>query len=220
LVQLHHHLEHLPAREARDAATRNLDELLTSLEAQTVIGDDLAKQQKRVDDEVESLKVKQQGFDTTLYSGTVSNPRELQDLQDEIASLGRRITQLEDTEIEIMEQVEPVTASVTELTERAEAAELAVAHAEQALIAAEAELQVQLEEATRERAAAVEPVPAGLLSEYESLRGKVGIGIARLVGSQCGACHLGLSAMEAARLAKLGPGEIAHCEECGRILVP
>ena len=56
---------------------------------------------------------------------------------------------------------------------------------------------------------------------YDKLRGGMGgIAIARMIGGQCGGCHLGLSAMEVARLRKLPDGEIAHCEECGRILVP
>jgi predicted nucleic acid-binding Zn-ribbon protein len=93
--------------------------------------------------------------------------------------------------------------------------------AEARLIAAEAELAAEADAETRQRTVAAEPVPADLLDHYERLRaGRGGIGVARMVGSQCGGCHLGLSAMEAARMRKLPEGELAHCEECGRILVP
>lgn len=221
LDQLRHQHETLPARQARDEAVAALAETESILAAETVTRDELARQQKRVDDEVELLKAKRTGFDTKLYSGTVSNPRELQDLQEEIASLSRRISQLEDDEIEIMEQVEPVEARLAELQAERTQRQAALESAEQHLTVDEAEVLAAIDAEVGLRAASVEPVPADLLEEYDKLRiGLRGIGVARLVGSQCGGCHLGLSAMETARLHKLPAGEIAHCEECGRILVP
>jgi predicted nucleic acid-binding Zn-ribbon protein len=221
LDQLRHQLENLPAREQRDAATGALADAEASLAARTTARDELAKQQKRVDDEVELLKAKRDGFNTKLYSGTVSNPRELQDLQEEIDSLDRRIRQLEDQELEIMEQVEPVEAELAELSSTLVARRTVLDDAESRLIAAEAELAAEADAQRNRRTVAAEPVPAELLEHYEKLRaGRGGIGVARMVGSQCGGCHLGLSAMEAARMRKLPEGEVAHCEECGRILVP
>ena len=58
LDQLRHHHEALPAREQRDGAAAALAETEASLAAETVTRDDLARQQKRVDDEVELLKEK------------------------------------------------------------------------------------------------------------------------------------------------------------------
>ena len=46
---------------------------------------------ERLDDEVETIDAKRKAHDATLYGGTVTNARELQDLQEEIASLSRRI---------------------------------------------------------------------------------------------------------------------------------
>ena len=89
------------------------------------------------------------------------------------------------------------------------------------LTEAEADLRAQIAAEEAVRSEAMAPVPDGLLTEYERLRtGRGGIGVARLIGAQCGGCHLTLSAMEAARMRKLPDGEYGHCEECGRILVP
>jgi predicted nucleic acid-binding Zn-ribbon protein len=221
LDQLRHQLDQLPAREQRDAATGALADAEASLAARTAVRDELAKQQKRIDDEVELLKDKRDGFNTKLYSGSVTNPRELQDLQEEIDSLNRRIGQLEDQEIEVMEQVEPVDAELTELAATVAARRTVLDDAESRLIAAEAELAAEADAERHRRTDAAAPVPAELLDHYDKLRaGRGGIGVARMVGTQCGGCHLGLSAMEAARMRKLPEGELAHCEECGRILVP
>ena len=43
--------------------------------------------------------------------------------------------------------------------------------------------------------------------------------VAKLEGSSCRGCHLQLSAVEVERIRKLAPDAMAHCEECGRILV-
>lgn len=219
--QLRHHLAHLPARAERDAAATALADAIGAVQAKTATRDELAREQKRIDDEVETLKAKRQGFDQKLYGGTVSNPRELQDLQEEIDSLSRRIAQLEDAELEVMEQVEPVEAALVELSATAEQRRTVLADAEVRLTAAEAELGAEIDAETAVRTEAAAPVPADLLAEYESLRtSRGGVGIARLVGSQCGGCHLGLSAVDVAKMRKLPDGEFGHCEECGRILVP
>lgn len=221
LDQLRHHHESLPARTQRDAASQALADAEAAVAATTVTRDDLARQQKRVDDEVELLKEKRAGFDAKLYGGTVTSPGELQDLQKEIDSLSRRISQLEDEELEIMEQVEPVEADLVAQTASVEQRRAELADAESRLTVDEAEVLASIDAEVAVRAQALGPVPADLLDEYEKLRGgRGGIGVARLVGTQCGGCHLTLSAMEAARMRKLPAGEVAHCEECGRILVP
>lgn len=221
LDQLRHHHETLPARSERDAAAAALTEVEGQLAAETAQRDDLARQQKKVDDEVELLKEKRAGFDARLYGGTVTNPGELQDLQKEIDALSRRISVLEDDEIEIMEQVEPVEAHLVELQATAHERRGALESAELRLTAAEAEVLSDIDAEAAQREASAAAIPADLLAEYTSLRGgRGGIGVARFTGSQCGACHLTLSAMEAARLRKLAPGEVGHCDECGRILVP
>ena len=64
-------------------------------------------------------------------------------------------------------------------------------------------------------------LPTALADRYETLRSRLkGTGAARLVGSRCDGCHLELSSVEVEKIRALPPGEIATCEQCGRILVP
>jgi predicted nucleic acid-binding Zn-ribbon protein len=221
LDQLRHQLDALPTREQRDGAAEALAATRASIEAEAAARDELARAQKRLDDEVELLEAKRKGFDAKLYGGTVSNPRELQDLQEEIEALGRRISQLEDEELAIMEQVEPIEARLAELTTTEGQRQAVLADAEERLAAAEAEIDELVAAEVEARRATAAAVPTELIAEYDKLRtARGGVGVARLVGSQCGGCHLTLSAMEVARLRKLPEGELAHCEECGRLLVP
>ena len=220
LDQILHLMEHLPARAERDAAAEALAAVEASIATETETRNDLARQQKRLDDEIETVAQKRKNVDATLYGGSVTNARELQDLSEEIGALGRRITQLEDRDIEIMEQLEPVETHLAELVATCSLRRSVLDDCEQRLIAAEAELAVDLDTETAARRDTAAQIPADLLAEYESLRGgRGGIGVAKLIGTQCGGCHLTLSAVEAARIRK-HPEQVTHCEECGRLLVP
>ena len=221
LDQLNHQLATLPEQTARDRAAATLDATRRAVADETATRDELAKAQRRLDDEIETIGAKRQQVEGTLYDGSVTGPRELQDLQEEIQALSRRITHLEDQDLEIMEQLEPVEARLAELTATEAEAAAALETAEQELTAARAELAVQVDTEQEARDRVASSVPGPLLEQYEKLRtGLGGVGVARLVGSQCGGCHLALSAVEVARMRKLGPDEVTHCEECGRILVP
>ena len=182
---------------------------------------ELRREQRRLEDEVAAYEDKASGADSALYGGSVTNPRELQALQDEVSSLRRRIRQLEDRVIELMEQLEPLDAEGERLsTERADA-DQRLTTGTAALRTAEAEIDGELERvlASREKAAAMVPEP--LLAEYEQLRSRLrGVGVSRLTNGQCGGCHLRLSAVELDRIRKGSPDAIVHCEECGRLLVP
>ena len=71
------------------------------------------------------------------------------------------------------------------------------------------------------RAAEAALLPTALSDRYETLRARLkGTGAARLIGSHCDGCHLELSSVEVETIRALPPGEVATCEQCGRILVP
>lgn len=220
LDQLRHRHENLPERAqvtANAAATVALDRDLAAVQAER---DELARNQKRIEDEVATVETKAAEVHATLYSGTVKAPKELQALQDDHDSLKRRQSTLEDQVIEVMEAAEPVDVRLAELTaehERLAAEAVAVAAA---LAAAETDVLAEIDRVQAERDAAVGDVPADLLAEYEKLRPQFGgIAVARLVGANCQGCHLSLSAMALDQVRSLPPDALAHCDECGRMLV-
>ena len=218
--QLVHRAQTLPQRaalvEVAEQATA-LDGRIAAVEQRRA---ELARSQQRLEDEITSLGERATQAEKQLYSGAVTNPRELQALQDDVASIRRRISQLEDDELEIMELAEPVDAEQTQLA--AERARLA-AESERLtveLTTAEAEIDAELQAERRARDEAAAGVPDELWAEYDALRSQLGgIAVARLAGTTCQGCHLGLSAVEVDRIRKLPVDELVHCEECGRLLV-
>lgn len=180
---------------------------------------ELARSQQRLEDEIATVSGKAAQHDANLYSGTVTNPRELQSMQEEITALKRRISQLEDQELEVMEQIEPLDAELATLATRRDELDQRGSGLRAQIAEAEVALDAELATVHAERAEAAAGIDAELLAQYETLRPRSGgIAIARMVGGSCGGCHLALSAMEVDRIRRLPPEEPATCEECGRLL--
>jgi predicted nucleic acid-binding Zn-ribbon protein len=218
--QLRHRRAALPAR----ADLRQAEETLARLADETAgvqkRRDELGREQKRLEDEVAAVEAKTEHENTTLYSGTVTSPRALQDLQAEIESLHRRQSGLEDGIIELMEQIEPLDEDLERLAAATSEQEAAAEAARVAITSGEAEIDVVLDQALAERDGLAATVEPALLAEYEQLRTTFGgVGVARLEGGRCGGCQLTLSAVERDRIKNLPPDTLVHCEECGRLLV-
>lgn len=181
----------------------------------------LERDQERLDDEVATLKDRSDHADKALYSGAVTNPRELQALQDEIASLARRIGELEDKELEIMVGREPLEEEDAELSDQRDVLATRAEDLDRRITVAEAEIDAELESEAAGREAASSAVAPDLLAEYETLRADLdGVGVARLEhGTTCGGCHMKLSAVEVSRIKGLPADARIHCEDCGRLLV-
>lgn len=218
--QLRHRRAHLPVRAEIESTRTEIADHERTTAATVATRDELARGQRRIEDEVALVEAKVAEVDSTLYGGTVTSPRELQALQDDLDSLRRRQRQLEDQVIEVMEQIEPIDADLAAREVARSALEARLVALEADLAAAEAAIDAELEVVVAERAVKVAGIDPALLASYESLRGQLGgVAVARLVGTNCGGCHLTLSAVELDRIRHLPPDSAAHCEECGRILV-
>lgn len=218
--QLRHRLATLPERDAvagAAAARVALEEEAGPVQARR---DELARDQKRVEDDVALVEAKAADVAHRLYDAGITSPKELQALQADLDSLKRRQRQLEDQVLELMEEAEPVDAELGGLDGRRRELAAGAEAAEAALRDAETGAEAELHAAEAARAALVADLPAEQLAVYERLRPQLGgVAVARLVGSQCGGCHLALPAVALEALRRLPPDALGYCDECGRILV-
>lgn len=218
--QLRHRRATLPERLAlaeQEAAIARLDIEVDELRARLA---DLDRSQRRIEDEVATLAAKGEAENKRLYSGTVTSPRELQAMQEEIDGLARRQRDLEDNVLEIMEAGEPVREEVDRLESVREERAAEAARLGEVIAAGEAEIDAELAVVLGERDGIAADVPDDLLTMYERLRDRLGgVGVARLDGIQCTGCHLSLPATEVDAIRHATPGNVVFHEECGRILV-
>lgn len=182
--------------------------------------DELARTQKRYEDEVAIVEAKAKEIDGSLYGGSVTSPRELQALQAELESVKNRQGQIEDNVLNVMEQIDPLDKDLLARAEARVEIEKQEAVAVAALEDAEREIKLELDAVDADRAPLLATVPDNLLNQYGTLRERLGgIGVARLNHGTCGGCHLMLSAVELDRIKHEPPDALVHCGECGRLLV-
>jgi predicted nucleic acid-binding Zn-ribbon protein len=188
-------------------------------DAQIVV-DDLDLAQRKADNDVEQVKTRRTRDRDRVDQGLITNPKDLERMQHELVSLDRRISVLEDEELEVMEQLEEAQATLAELHQRVAAAderlaELAVVREEK-----EREIDRELAEIADARGPAVEGLPDDLLALYEKLRSnKGGVGAAELRQRRCNGCQLGIDNAEIAVIRSTPADTVVRCEECSRILV-
>ena len=219
--RLRHRRDALPERAALESVRAELGTVQQQLAEATDRRGEVAREEQRFDDEARSLEEKAAEVERRMYSGEVTSPRELQALQADVDQLRRHRHGLEDRELEVMERRESLDAEVAELGGRAGELEAEAERLADALGEVEGEIdgEMAVERSARDELAAT--VDDRLLADYEQCRHRArGMGAARLNGNTCQGCHLSIPSVEAERIRKSPPGTVAHCDNCGCILVP
>jgi predicted nucleic acid-binding Zn-ribbon protein len=180
----------------------------------------LAKRRARMKDldlEVSSLSHKIETDEQRLYSGRVTNPKELASLQDEVASLQRWRDKKEDDLLEVMVAAEEGEAALADaqaiLTQISE-----TWRAEQGDLADEqAQLQARLRELNEQRESLVAAIGPEDMAIYERLRQrKAGRAVALVKDGICQGCRMNPPTSQVQH-ARSGT-ELVFCNNCGRIL--
>ena len=218
-LQLRHRRAHLPQAAVvaeLQASKKTTDDAVRDAR---VIRDDLERVQKKADADVEAVKTRRKRDQERMDSGAISSAKDLERMQHELATLDRRISVLEDEELEVMEQLEGAQANVTRL--EAELAEITekLAVAVDSVDVETSKIDAELAGVAEERTPALEGIPEALLALYERLSAKMGVGAAELRARRCGGCNLQLDPAEISRIRGLAADEVVRCEECSRILV-
>jgi predicted nucleic acid-binding Zn-ribbon protein len=155
--------------------------------------------------------------DKTLYGGGIRNPKELQDLQEEAASLRRYLSVLEERQLQLMMQSEDGEKTVAAAQSRREDLERRRVEEESKLRAEQSALQGTLATLGVQREAMVTAVAPEDLEKYGSVRrAKRGLAVVRMQNDSCAGCGVApsTSRVDSARSGQ----EIVQCGNCGRIL--
>ena len=172
---------------------------------------------KQAETEVDKQKIKIEQSESNLYSGNVKNPKELQDLQNEVSALKRHLVTLEDRQLETMLEEETNEQANQAALDKLEQVKAHLAAQNQTLTAEQAELNKDLERLNAERGAALSPLDLSLLTVYDGLRQqKRGLAVATVNDGACAACGTTLTPaqLQSAR----STVQINNCPTCGRIL--
>jgi predicted nucleic acid-binding Zn-ribbon protein len=181
---------------------------------------DLTTEQKRADADVEQVKARRERDQAMIDAGSVADPKALQRMLGELESLQRRISDLEDVEIEVMERLETAQTGLTERTAELEMLDRDIEALGHTRAHKAGELDQEVAAVAAERKTTASGVPADLLALYEKLREqKGGVGAAALRRRECTGCRLSLNPSDLAAIAAAPADDVIRCEECSRILI-
>lgn len=153
-----------------------------------------------------------------LYGGSVTNPRELGQIEQKVAEYKHLAGKLEDEILQLMEQDETLGKQISVLKKKKAACERELAALKTAASQKLAEISIEIMEVENELREITPKVPEEWLARYQKIAGSHnGIGIAQVKAGNCGACHVSLSDMLLQKV-KRGDDVIVCCENCGRIL--
>ena len=219
LSRLAHRATHLPEQQSYDQVQADQR---AAADRSAVLGialEDLDAQIAKLESEVSAVRKREDRDRGLLDSGSVSNSKQLEELQHELGTLERRQASLEDTLLEVMERREQLAGD--QAREQAAAAALMqdLDTAGQVRDESLAEIERTRAERGARRAEVTATIGSELLDLYERQRKSSGIGAGRLMGHRCGACRIELDRGEVARISAAPEDEIIRCSECRAILL-
>lgn len=219
LARLEHRRRTLPELAViADADTRLAALRADVVRAETEVGD-LDRELRRLEDDVDQVRRRAERDQQRMLSGAVP-AKELESLQHEVETLTRRQSDLEDTELEVMERREDAEARAGEVRAEVEKVTATRSEAEQARGKAFAEIDAEAAADTEARAALADRLPPDLMTLYEKVRAASGgVGAAMLRQRRCEGCRLELMGAELRAAQAAPPDEVLRCENCRRILV-
>ena len=167
--------------------------------------------------EAKTLDAKIQGIEERLYSGRVTNPKELDGMEKDLQMHKRQHGALDDKRLELMDAVEQAQKHADETARALEQTDASRAHDLEQLARELDSLTARLAELDAEREQTRAALTADALGTYDHLRKtKAGRAVVQIKRDACGACGVGTPTGLAHR-AREG-NEIVLCPGCGRVL--
>jgi hypothetical protein len=172
---------------------------------------------KNSENESANLRIKLELVESSLYSGHIQNPKELQDLQKEIAAIKRNLAALEDNQLEHMLSAETLQTAV-DTAQKGFAETQGKVISENASLKTELlALQKELESLNAQRLAVLPAIDPSSLSLYDSLRLKrSGLAVSQVIENACDTCGSSLTPGLAQSVRT--SNKLVLCPMCGRIL--
>jgi uncharacterized protein len=173
---------------------------------------------KRSEADVEQVASRIKRDEARLNSGTGLS-KDLVALQSDIASLTKRLSTLEDVELEVMERLEGLRERQAAQQKIVDDVQGSFGGIRAELDAALAEIAAEAAEVGARRSEFAAGLDAGLLAAYEKTLARRGVGAARLFHGKSEGSGMQLSPGDLADIKAAAEDDIVYCPDSGCILV-
>lgn len=180
---------------------------------------------KALSGEQQDIELRQKGyeekiekFNKQLFGGSVVNPREVENLQREIASLRKHREELDERLIELWELVPPAKAAADEVGTRLAQKKAELDAYRSKVVVVRQKLEDEFKARMAERPTAAAAVPKIALERYDSIREKHGgIGLTLITGRPA-SCEMCGTLLPERLIEGAKEERLVTCDACHRIL--
>jgi uncharacterized protein len=218
LQQLAHRLGSLP-QAATLAELASRDTAVRGTRAEAIGGlEDARAELKRLESDVAMVEARiARDGDRLQHTSSV---KDVAALEAELASLARRLSDLEDQELAVMERVENAEGVLAGIDEQRAAIAAETTKLEAERDEAAAGLATERDAAERDRVVVAGGMTPDLLALYEQRRARgAGVGAALLRQRTCQGCNMTLTGSDLDTVRRAASDDVLLCPECDRILV-
>ena len=211
-----------------EAAERSVQQIISQLsqnkavvKAQNKLADkkqrleELKRQQNSAEWEIDDFTTKLKATEEQLYSGRISNPKELASLQQEAELLKVKRDQLEDKALEIIDKIELAEAEVEALSGDLKTMEAEWQNQQDKLSGDKEQLVDKIAELKQKQPQLLAGIEPQLAQLYYRLKQNKGRAVAKVEQGVCRGCRISLPTAE---LQQARSGQLVQCSSCGRIL--
>ncbi|MBX3112527.1 MAG: hypothetical protein KF857_11000 [Fimbriimonadaceae bacterium] len=214
LYDLKQHAAALDVGKEESAKIKALETLIKPVK------DELAQVQRETEETETAQKADEEKlarYEKQLYDGSITNSREVENVQKEIEMLTGLVITLDDKATALRGQAKPLRDKVKQAEAKVAELRQAGLAKQEAAKAEHARLEAEYKQAAAKRPDAAKAVDPGLLRTYEAVRAKTGNTAMATVTPQDRCQHCGMHVPEKA-LDAIRSGRPAQCEQCRRIL--
>ena len=221
ISQLQHRRANSPETAAVAETERAIGGLAESLRAIQVDFTTAAEAHAAVDAELGACEKRLGDLRLKLEHAT-GNSRDLMAMSDEVQHLSTLQSDLEDKVLGALDVLEPLQARVEDISSRGRALTATLGEQRSVLLAFVTTIDAELGARQDERGKLAAALPPAQLAQYDKMRKNMGgVAVARFDGAQCHGCDLNRhwGGAEVAELRATPADTLAHCVDCGRIVV-
>jgi uncharacterized protein len=203
---------HTEQRLARD---QRVEDATAAVAAALEKRDELARQLREMDHDVEGHRSQMKSHEKELMSGRIRSPSDLTKMSEEVGHMRARLEEEEEREFDLMAALEAADAELASARQELADAQAAVDAATPRLQARLRVIEGEVAELELQREGLWTEVPAPLQAAYRKIS-RIPNPVVAMANGQCEGCRVQLTTNE---LQVLRRGERFTCQNCNRILV-
>jgi predicted nucleic acid-binding Zn-ribbon protein len=172
---------------------------------------------EQLNDEVQNKKIKKSLSESSLYGGKVTNPKELQDLQQEITSLTSIIARLDDDLLNKLIDLDRREEEMNLTKQNLQQSKTAFETQKSLLVAEESGKKKEIENLKLKKEPLISSIDPSVLAIYTNLRKtKSRTAVVALKDNSCSGCGASLTPNQCQKVRSAN--ELVYCPSCRRII--